>query len=246
MSNMQVALITGGAKRLGACITRTLHTHGMHVIVHYRQSSEEAKALCKQLNQIRAQSAVCIQANLNNPQDIPQLIALATATWGRLDVVINNAASFHHSPLKQLTHLQWNETLLSNLSAPFFLSMEAAAHLKATQGCIINMVDIRAMQPLKHYSAYCISKAGLVMATKSLALEWAPDIRVNAIAPGVVLWPDEVMDQDLQKQEKIIARTPLKRVGTPEDIAKATLFLIKDAPYITGQVLAIDGGRSFV
>jgi len=240
----KVALITGGAKRVGACIAQALHRQGMRIIIHYHQSEKEAKALCKQFNQKRPQSAVSIQADLQYASNIPQLIALATTTWGRLDVLINNAASFYDTPLDQLTPAVWHTVLNNNLTAPVLLAIEAAAHLQKMQGCIINMTDIRAIQPLKGYTAYCISKAGLVMATKSLALEWAPDIRVNAIAPGVVLWPDETSEAAVRLQKKVIDRTPLKRVGTPEEVAQAVLFLIHNASYMTGQLLTLDGGRS--
>jgi pteridine reductase len=241
MSEGKVALITGGAKRVGASIACVLHARGMRVIIHYHHSEHEAKQLCERLNQDRPESAVCIQANLQHSAYIPELITLAIQTWGRLDVLINNAAVFQPSPLESLNPEKWSNTLNSNLTAPLFLSIEAAPYLKKTQGCIVNMVDIRANQPLKGYAHYCISKAGLVMATKSLALEWAPDIRVNAIAPGVALWSDAESEM---MQKKIINRTPLKRAGTPEDIAKGVCFLIEDASYMTGQVLTIDGGRS--
>lgn len=246
MSEAKVALITGSAKRVGACIARTLHANGMRVIIHYHHSEKEAKQLCEALNQKRPESAISIQADLANAATIPQLMTLATTTWGRLDVLVNNAASFYNSPLDQFTPEQWHETLNSNLTAPVLLAIEAAPHLKKTQGCIINMVDIRATQPLKGYTHYCISKAGLVMATKSLALEWGPDIRVNAIAPGVVMWGDNAHEQNETVQHKIIQRTPLKRTGVPEDIAQAAVFLIEQAPYMTGQVLTLDGGRSLV
>lgn len=245
MLDNQVALITGGAKRIGAHLAQALHAQGMRIVIHYHQSEEAAKQLCKAFNQTRPQSAVSIQADLQNPATLPQLMTLATTTWGRLDVLINNAASFHDTPLPDLTPTLWHSTLNSNLTAPVFLALEAFPHLKKTQGCIINMADIRATQPLKNYTAYCISKAGLVMATKSLAIEWAPYIRVNAIAPGVVLWSDESpREADQAFQQKIMNRTPMKRTGTPEDIVKAAIFLIKDAPYMTGQVLTVDGGRS--
>lgn len=246
MLHQKVALITGGAKRVGACIAKKLHGQGIQIIVHYNHSHQEASQLCAELNQLRPHSAVCIQANLKNIDNIPQLVGLATATWGRLDILINNAASFKKESISNITSESWKDTLSSNLKAPVFLALEAASHLRKTKGCIINMVDIRATRPLKHYTSYCISKAGLVMATKSLAIEWAPDIRVNAIAPGVVLWPDEINESEQKQQEKIIARTPLQRTGVPEDIAKTALFLIEHAPYVTGQVINVDGGRSLV
>lgn len=240
----KVALITGSAKRLGACLSRALHTSGFRVVIHYYQSEKDAIRLCEELNQKRAQSATLIQADLKDTVNTAQLIHHTIQTFGRLDVLINNAASFDAIPMTQLNVANWQASLDSNLSAPLFLSKAAQPYLYKTQGCIINMVDIRATQPLKNYAAYCISKAGLVMMTKSLAKEWAPDIRVNAISPGVVLWHDGTSPQEEINRQKIVARTPLKREGTPEDIVKTALFLIQEAPYITGQVIAVDGGRS--
>jgi pteridine reductase len=244
MQENKVALITGSAKRVGACIAKRLHQSGMHIAIHYHHSEADAQQLCDHFNTVRAQSAITIQADLAHNYQLPQLITTTLKTWGRLDVLVNNAAAFDSTPLQTVEAKDWEAVLNSNLTAPFFLSLAAAPHLKKTRGCIINMVDIRGTQPLKHYTPYCISKAGLIMATKSLALEWAPEIRVNGIAPGVVLWPDETNATDQKIQEKIIARTPLKRAGTPEDAANAAYFLIEEAPYITGQVIAIDGGRS--
>jgi pteridine reductase len=240
---VKVAIVTGGAKRVGAYIVRTLHTQGFQVLIHCYQSYEAAQQLCQTLNQQRSDSAQVYTADLKNTQSLPQLIQAVIDKWGRLDVLINNAATFDAVPLEKMDLATWQSTLASNLNAPFFLSLAAAPYLRKTQGCIVNMADIRAIKPLKNYTAYCISKAGVIMMTKSLAKEWAPDIRVNAIAPGIVLWPDHTTPQEAIQQQRIIARTPLKRAGTPEDIAQTVLFLIQKAPYITGQTIHVEGGR---
>jgi pteridine reductase len=239
----KVALITGGAKRIGAYMARFLHAKGMNVVIHYRHSSQEAHALCDELNAIRANSALALQVvNLNSHPEVLTLVNKAHAMWHRLDVLINNASSFYPTPIGQVEEDQWNDLFCSNLKAPFFISQAATLPLKQTKGCIINITDIHADRPLRNYSVYCMAKAGLVMMTKSLAKELAPDIRVNAIAPGNILWPlNAELPEDL-KQE-LTERVALKRKGEPEDIAKAAWFLIEDAGYITGQVIAVDGGR---
>ncbi len=240
----KVVLITGGARRVGAVIARHLHAHNMRIIIHYRSSAKEAQALCDELNKIRADSAAILSADLNNTQTLSPLIQAAQQIWGTLDVLINNASNFYPTPLGTVTEQQWDDLSASNLKGPFFLAQAAAPLLTQQQGCIINLVDIRARQPLKDFSAYCIAKAGLLMLTKVLAKELAPQVRVNAIAPGVVLWPDDENEYDESTRTRILARTPLKRAGTPEDIAKTALFLINQADYITGQVIAVDGGRT--
>lgn len=244
MQETKVALITGSAKRVGACVAKYLHHHGLRIVIHYRHSKQAAKTLCDHLNADRPNSAICAHADLKDVNDIKTLITTTINAWGRLDVLVNNAATFVSTPLHDLELTTWQEAINSNLTAPFFVALKAASYLRKTKGCIINMVDVRANQPFKHYAPYCISKAGLVMATKSLALEWAPDIRVNGIAPGVVLWPDETTEADKVMHQKIIARTPLKRVGTPDDIAKAVHFLVEGGDYLTGQIIGVDGGRS--
>lgn len=244
MQNQKVVLITGGARRVGAVMARHLHAQNMRIIIHYRSSAKDAQALCDELNAKRANSAAILAADLNNTKILPQLIQAANQIWGQLDVLVNNASSFYPTPLGEVTEAQWDDLFASNLKGPFFLAQAAAPLLIKQQGCIINMVDIRARQPLKDYSAYCIAKAGLLMLTKVLTKELAPDVRVNAIAPGVVLWPDDESEVDEVARKKILARTPLKRAGTPEDIANTAAFLINQADYITGQVIAVDGGRS--
>lgn len=240
--NGRVALITGGAKRLGNAIAHALHQDGAQLVIHYRSSKTSADALVDELNALRPGSAVAIGCDLLDTKALPQLVAQTLAKFGRLDILVNNASSFYPTPIGSITERHWDDLLGSNLKAPLFLAQAAAPALRATQGLILNMVDIHAQRPLPAYTVYSIAKAGLATLTKSLARELAPEIRVNAIAPGPVLWPEQQMSAELQQE--IISKTALKRQGTPQDIARAALFFAKDAPYVTGQILAIDGGRS--
>jgi len=237
-----VVLITGAAQRIGACIARTLHAAGANLVLHYHSSHDPAETLAADLNGQRAQSVVLVQGDLNHVPRLAQLIAAAAAPWARLDAVINNASRFYPTPLGTVTEAHWQDMLGANLRAPFFLSQAAAPHLKITRGCIVNIADIHAERPLKNYPVYSIAKAGLVMLTKALAGELGPEVRVNAVAPGAILWPDHEMDT--ATKQKIISRTFLKRQGDASDIAQAVLYLIRDADYMTGQVLTVDGGRS--
>lgn len=237
----KVALITGAAHRIGATTARLLHQEGMNIVLHYRSSREKAQALQQELNAIRENSVVLIQADLHLGSGLPALIEAAVKAWGQLDVLINNASTFYPTPVGKATEEQWDDLIGSNLKAPFFLSQAAAPHLKKTNGCIVNIVDIHAERPLKTFPIYSMAKAGLVMMTKSLAGELGPDIRVNAVAPGAILWPENL--DDVAKQ-RIVSRTFLKRQGNPDDIAKTILYFIKDADYVTGQIIAVDGGRS--
>lgn len=230
-------MITGGARRVGAAIARTLHTAGLDVIVHCHRSVAEAEALAANLNQARAGSARVLKQDLQ-PADGPEkLIAQCDA----LDVLINNAAAFYPTPLAQATAAQWDELLGTNLRAPFFLSRAAAPLLRQRHGCIVNLSDIHAQRPLRGHAIYSISKAALDMLTRTLAKELAPEIRVNGVAPGAVIWPEQ-MDGELK--QRIVSHTMLKRAGAPEDVAAAVRFLVFDAPYVTGQILVIDGGRT--
>ncbi|MGD9841895.1 MAG: pteridine reductase [Steroidobacteraceae bacterium] len=238
----KVALITGGAKRLGKAVAYALHQQGAQLVIHYRNSQAGAEALVAELNALRSNSAITLRCDLLDTDALPQLITQTIQQFSRLDILVNNASSFYATPIGSITETQWNDLLGSNVKAPLFLAQAAAPHLRATQGLILNMVDIHAQRPLPDYSVYCVAKAGLVMLTKSLARELAPDIRVNAIAPGPVLWPEQPMRPELQQE--IISKTALKRQGSPDDIARAALFFAQDAPYVTGQILAIDGGRS--
>lgn len=240
--NGKVALITGAAKRIGAETARTLHGAGMNIVIHYRSSRQEADELSYELNELRENSATVVQADLDDDNIYGQLIEDAVEIWGRLDVLVNNASSFFPTPVGSITLEQWHNLINSNLKAPLFLSQAATQFLKETQGCIINMVDIHAFRPMKNHPVYCAAKAGLAMLTQSLAKDLGPDIRVNGIGPGAILWPDNDMDENTKNF--IIERTALKRHGEPKDIAKAILFLVRDAGYITGHIIPVDGGRS--
>lgn len=240
----KVILITGGAKRVGAAICRRLHAQGARLVVHYRSSRDEAKALHDELTQKRSDSVALVQADLLDTELLPELIEKAADRFGQLDVLINNASSFFPTPLPQCTLEDWNDLAGSNLQAPLFLSQAAAPYLKERQGCVINIVDIHTERPLKNYVIYNAAKGGLLSLTKSLAVEMAPEVRVNGVSPGPILWPEDGEWADEAARQQIIASTLLKRCGEPDDIAKTVQFLIADAPYITGQIIAVDGGRS--
>jgi pteridine reductase len=238
----KTALITGGAKRIGAATTRLLHQAGYNVIIHCRLSQQAADELAKELNSLRDNSANVIQADLNIDNVYDRLIDQAYQYWDRLDVLINNASSFYPTPIGSITPDDWNNLINSNMKAPLFLAQAAAPYLKQTQGNIINMIDVHAKRPMKDHPVYCAAKAGLAMLTMSLAKDLGPDIRVNGVAPGAILWPDNDISEHTKKI--ILERTSLKRAGEPIDIAKTILFLARDADYITGQIIAVDGGRS--
>lgn len=235
-------LITGAARRIGASCARVLHQQGCNVFLHYRQSKQQAQALCQELNKIRAGSASLIQADLLKLDEISAVVETVEATWGSLDVLINNASSFYPQNVAEVTEQDWDSLVGSNLKAPFFLSQKFTELLSVRNGCIVNIIDIHADRGLKGYPVYSITKAGLAAMTKVLAKELGPKIRVNGVSPGAVLWPENEM-LDAEKAE-IIQRIALKRVGEPEDIAKAVKFLVFDAGYITGQTIIVDGGRT--
>jgi len=237
-------LITGGAKRVGAAICRKLHAQGADLIVHYRSSLDEAQKLQMELNQKRLNSVALIQADLLEIKRLPDLIEQAAKQFGKLDVLVNNASSFFPTPLGECTTEAWDDLVGSNLKAPLFLSQAASVFLRQQRGCIINIVDIHTERPLKNYVIYNAAKGGLMSLTKSLAVELAPEIRVNGISPGPILWPEDGEWDDESARQHIINGTLLKRTGEPDDIAKTASFLIADAPYITGQIIAVDGGRS--
>lgn len=240
--NERVVLTTGGARRIGAAIVRAFHGEGARVVVHCHRSAREAELLCDELNAARAASASFISADLLHPSAPTQVIEHAIAAFGRLDVLVNNASTFYPTPMGEISAQQWDDLMGSNVRAPLFLSQAAAPHLRSTQGLIVNMIDIHAQRPLPRHPVYSTAKAGLVMLTRALARELAPEVRVNGVAPGPILWPDGGVDAGLK--DEIIAKTLLKRTGSPDDIARALLFLAQDAPYVTGQILAVDGGRS--
>ncbi len=245
--SISVALITGAARRVGAAIARALHAAGMDVILHYRHSATEAHALCAELNALRANSAVMLAADLRQPAAaLAAIMDNAVNFYGRLDVLVNNASAFYPTRLTDTfenLETRWDDLMAANLKAPFFLATAAAPWLAKTQGCIINLCDIHGIKPLRNYSIYCISKAGIMMLTRTLAKELAPAVRVNGVAPGEVMWPEgESALADSQKQQ-VIARIPLGRIGSPENIAGVVQFLALDAGYVTGQVWRVDGGR---
>jgi pteridine reductase len=238
----RVVMVTGGARRIGAALSRGLHDAGAKIIIHCRRSTDQAETLCRELNGRRAGSTVMLRADLLDPDAIPQLIDQAVASFGRLDALINNASTFYPTPLGSVTEKEWLDLIGTNLKAPLFLSQSAAPHLRDSRGTIINLVDIHARRPLRDHPVYCAAKAGLVALTRSLARDLAPEIRVNAIAPGAILWPEMGLDQD--DCDDIIQRTALKRAGEPRDIVTCARYLIADAGYVTGQVITVDGGRS--
>jgi pteridine reductase len=238
----KTVLITGAAKRVGAQIARLMHSSGANLVLHYRSSAEDAAALERELNEVRPASALCAECDLLEVAQLPGLVGRALDAFGALDVLINNASTFFPTPLGDITEIDWDDLLGTNLKAPLFLSQAAAPALQERAGLIINIADIHGMRPLRRYPVYSVAKAGLIMLTKALARELGPQVRVNAVAPGPVMWPADGLDPALQ--EKIISRTALKRPGSAAEVARACLFFASEAPYITGQVIAVDGGRS--
>jgi pteridine reductase len=238
----KVALITGAARRVGAAITRKLHAAGANIVLHYRSSADDAEAISKALNEIRPNSVVIVEADLLDAGQLQALPEIATSNFGSLDILVNNASTFYPTPVGDITEIDWHDLMGTNLKAPLFLSQAASTALRISNGLIVNIADIHGQQPLARHTVYSLAKAGVIMLTKSLARELGPSIRVNAIAPGPVMWPEDGMDKALQA--KIIDRTALKRGGTPDDVARAVLFFATEAPYVTGQILAVDGGRS--
>jgi len=238
----KVVLITGGAKRVGAATCRRLHSAGANLMLHYRVSAGEARLLQAELNHQRKDSVALIQADLLDIAKLPAMVEQTVQSFGRLDALINNASSFFQTPVGEITAAAWEDLIGTNLRAPLFLSQAAAPALKKSLGAIVNITDIHAERPLKNYVVYSVAKAGLVGLTRSLARELAPEIRVNAVAPGPILWPDDETFDELSRQ-RIISHTPLKREGTPEDIAKAVHFLLAEATYVTGETINVDGGR---
>jgi len=240
----KVVLITGGAKRVGAAICRELHANGANLMIHYKSSVAEARALQAELNLQRPNSAAIIQGDLLNIAIAPSLVHETIQHFGKLDVLINNASTYYPTELGNINEENWHDLIGSNLKAPMFLAQATAAELRKSAGCIVNITDMHIERPKKGYIVYSVAKAGLVTLTKSLAHELSPEVRVNAVAPGPVQWPENNPQFDEVYRQRVISQTLLKRIGDPTDIAKATKFLVYDAPYITGQVLAVDGGRS--
>ena len=242
--NSPVVLITGAARRVGAETARTLHAAGARVAVHYRSSADEAQTLAEAMNGKRPNSAATFPADLLDTETLPALVASVVARFGRLDALVNNASSFYRTKVGAVDTAAWDDLIGSNLRAPLFLSQAAAPLLAQSQGCIVNITDIHAERPLKGYPVYCAAKAGLLGLTRSLAIELGPHVRVNAVAPGPIEWPENDADFPTAERAAIIEHTLLKRVGSPSDIARTVKFLVFDAPYITGQVINVDGGRS--
>lgn len=237
----RTALVTGAAKRVGAAIAERLHAEGMNVVLHFRRSDTEAAALCAALNEKRRDSATLAQTDLAEIGGFDSLVK-AALQWGSLDLLVNNASLFHATPIGNVSEADWDEIIGTNLKAPFFLAQAAAPYLRRNHGSIVNIVDIYGQRPLREHTVYSVSKAGLDMLTRSLARELGPDVRVNGIAPGVILWPEQGLDG--KDKKAILDRTALKRIGSPEDIAGAVVYLARDAGYVTGQIIAVDGGRS--
>jgi pteridine reductase len=238
----RIVLITGGGKRVGAAICRRLHGAGASLMLHYRASAGEARLLQSELNGVRPDSVALIQADLLDLHKLPAIVEQTVQTFGRLDALVNNASSFFPTPVGAITPEAWDDLIGTNLRAPLFLAQAAAPALKKAQGAIVNIADIHAERPLKNFVVYSIAKAGLIGLTRSLARELAPEVRVNAVAPGPILWPDDASFDELSRQ-RIISHTPLRREGEPDDIAKAVHFLLADAGYVTGETINVDGGR---
>jgi pteridine reductase len=238
----KTALVTGSARRVGAAIARLLHAAGANVVLHYRSSADDAAELERELNGVRAGSAKLAECDLLEVARLPSLARAATEGFGGLDILVNNASTFYPTPLSDVSEIDWDDLIGTNLKAPLFLAQAAAAPLHEARGLIINLADIHGIKPLRRYPVYSVAKAGLIMLTRALARELGPHVRVNAVAPGPVMWPADGLDPALQ--EKITSRTALKRPGSAADVARACLFFATEAPYVTGQVLAVDGGRS--
>lgn len=242
--SQRAVLVTGGSRRVGAAIVRAVHAAGAAVIVHCHRSCDDAAALLAGLEASRPGSTAVVRADLLDGDRLPALVEEAAARFGRLDGLVNNASSFHATPLEALGREAWDDLVGTNLRAPLFLAKAAAPHLRRARGAIVNIVDIHAERPLAGFLAYSVAKSGLAGLTRSLALELAPEVRVNGVSPGAILWPEDGEAFPPAERERITVQTPLRRTGTPEDIAGAVKYLLFDAPFVTGQVLAVDGGRS--
>lgn len=240
----KTVLVTGGARRLGAAVCRRLHAAGASIMVHHRASVAEARALRDELNAARADSVALIQADVLHTAGLSSLVRDTVNRFGGLDVLVNNASSFYPTPVGEITEKAWDDLIGTNLKAPLFLSQAAAPELRKHRGCIVNIVDVHAEFPLRNYLVYSTAKGGLLALTRALARELGPEVRVNGVAPGPILWPEGGEWQDELSRQRIVNQTLLKRVGEPDDIARAVEFFAVGAPYVTGQVLAVDGGRS--
>jgi pteridine reductase len=237
-----VVLITGAARRVGRVIARTLHDAGYDIALHFRASRGEAEQLAAELENRRAQSTFLLEASLDDPETPARLVHRTVQRYGRLDALVNNASSFYPTPIGEATQAQWDELFSSNARAPFFLAQAAAPHLRAARGAIVNLVDIYAERPLARHTIYCMAKAANLMQVQSLARELGPEVRVNGVSPGAVLWPEA--GKSYADQQELLGKSALRRAGAPEDVAGAVKFLLCDAPFVTGQILRVDGGRS--
>ena len=242
MSRAKTALVTGAAVRIGAATVRELHTRGCDVLVHCNSKQHEAEVLAADLNALRAESAFVAQADLSTPKGVEALAGTCRATFGQLDILVNNASRFYPTEVGQTLAWQWDDLLNSNLRGPYFLVQALLGELQAAKGCVVNVVDIHAERPMPGHAVYNISKAGIAMMTKALAQELGPGVRVNGVSPGAIMWPEAEMTEG--EKQTILERTSLGRVGDPSDIASAVAYLALDAPYVTGQIFAVDGGRS--
>lgn len=239
-----VVLVTGAARRVGRVIARTLHAAGYDLVLHYRSSRAEAEQFAAELEHARAGSTLLLAAELAQVAELSRLVLRAVQRYGRLDALVNNASAFYPTLVGETTEAQWDELFASNAKAPYFLSQAAAPHLRAAKGAIVNLVDIYVERPLPRHPVYCMAKAALSMMTLALARELGPEVRVNAVAPGAVLWPES--GKAYADQQELVARAALKRAGSPDDVAGAVLYLLRDAGYVTGQTIKVDGGRSVV
>ena len=240
--NDKVALVTGAARRIGAAIAERLHAEGANVAIHYRGSADDATALAAKLNAARANSAATFAADLLQTAALPDLVDAVIGWHGRLDILVNNASSFYPTPIGEISEAHWDDLIGSNLKAPLFLAQAALPQLRKARGSIVNIVDVHARRPLRDHPVYGPAKAGLAMLTRSLAKDLAPDVRVNGVSPGAILWPENGMTAAVK--QTILEQVPLGEPGTPEDIAGCVLYLVRDARYVTGQIIAVDGGRS--
>jgi len=241
----KVVLVTGGARRVGSAICRMLHGEGARIVIHYRSSASEANALAAELERIRPDSAAVVQADLLDVAGaVPRMVDRALARFGRIDALVQNASSFFPTPVGSIDEADFHDLVGTNLKAPLFVAQAAAPALARVAGCIVNLIDIHADRPLRGHVVYSIAKAGLAGLTRSLAIELGPDVRVNGIAPGAVMWPEDDAVFDPAERERIVGQTPLRRAGSPEDIASAARYLICEANFVTGQIIAVDGGRS--
>lgn len=236
------ALITGAGKRIGACIARKLHSAGANVAIHYRGSKGPALAVATELNELRPGSAITVGADLLDIAGLPALVDEIIEQTDRLDILVNNASSFYPTPVGKMTEDQWDDLIGTNLKAPLFLTQACVPQLRTSRGAIVNIVDIHAQRPLRDHTIYGPAKAGLAMLTRTLARDLAPDIRVNGVSPGAILWPEDGMPDKVK--DTILRQVPMKRPGEPGDIADCVLYLVRDADYVTGQIIAVDGGRS--